>query len=218
VGLHPITRSGTASAGTSAGTSGPSADAPSAGPSELSAAALSALDASLRLMSLALASLIVTSVVVASWMMASFVGSSDRTSIALASMVPLSVRTSADAPPAGPPASPPAIPPPRPPVPPVDASLDPPCPALPPVDEEPLSEASCPCSKPSRSLQDADGRAVPHTAKIHPARRSNDTSFSSSGGRGGSSLFFGGPRCFGSWLGRLFRNGFVRAEVSTAFV
>jgi hypothetical protein len=124
-------------------------------------------------MSLVLASLVVTSVVVESWMMTSFVGRSGRASIAAASMFPLSVRASAGAPPAGPPESAPAIPL-RPPAPSVDASPDPPCPAPPPVEEEPLSGVRSPSSKPSRSLQDTAGSAVLHTARIHPARRSND--------------------------------------------
>jgi len=222
VGPHPVTRSGTASAAPS----GPSAGAPSAvgaSPALLSPALLSRV----------VASFVVMSVAVASWM-TSFVGGSGRTSISLASKFPLSVRASAGAPPVGPPESAPAIPL-RPPAPSEDASLDPARPAPPPVDEDPLSAARCPSSKPSRSLQDADSSAVPHTAKIHPARRNNcrslkimarqsrgavaqktRASFSSSGGRGGSSIFFRHPLLFGGWLGRLFRNGFVRRRPAPA--
>jgi hypothetical protein len=162
VGSHPVMRSGAASAEPS----GPSA-------------APTSIDASPMLMSLVPASFVVASVVVTSWMtsfaesrMTSFVGRSDRTSIALASTLAMSVRASAGALPAAPPESAPAMPP-RPPAPPGDASLPPVCPAAPPVDEDPLSGARCPGSKPSRSLHDADGRAVTHNAKIHPARRSN---------------------------------------------
>jgi hypothetical protein len=154
-----VTRSGAASAGAS-------------GASAASAAAPSAVDASLTRSSPELASRIATSLAVASWTMTSLGGGSGRTSIATASMFPLSVRASANASPARTPESAPAIPL-RPPAPSVDASLDPPWPAAPPVDGDPLSGARCPGSKPRRSLQDADGRTVPNSAKIHAARRSN---------------------------------------------